>query len=302
MSLSRRRLLSAVAALPWTASFACLAAPSSDDRRRGRDLVGQFGITTGSFMMHFRKDPASRAPFMLELPKRMREELDLTVIDLMTDTLPYADPAYCEKFRTAADKAGCTVTNLKMNQDDLDLASTDEALRKKSLAEYKTTIDAAARLGCRWVRPASKGAEPDLTLLAAGLRELSDYGAAKNVSILVENNGWMSRDPDALPRVYEATGGIVGVQPDTGNWQDGVRYEGLAKAFPLAVTCDFKALKLGPNGEHADYDLRRCFDIGWKAGFRGPWAFEHFNEDLPQLMREFAQLREILTRWAKESE
>ena len=29
------------------------------------------------------------------------------------------------------------------------------------------------------------------------------------------------------------------------------------------------ARQLGPNGEHELYDLKRCFSIGWQAGFRG---------------------------------
>ena len=47
------------------------------------------------------------------------------------------------------------------------------------------------------------------------------------------------------------------MQPDTGNWADDVRYAGLEKAFPHAVTCDFKAFELGADGSGDRY-ARTC--------------------------------------------
>jgi len=65
----------------------------------------------------------------------------------------------------------------------------------------------------------------------------------------------------------------------------------------LAVSCDFKAGEIAADGSHAAYDLKRCFDIGWKAGFRGPWCFEHAHTDLTAQFRDFALLRDQLRRW-----
>ena len=74
-------------------------------------------------------------------------------------------------------------------------------------------------------------------------------------------------------RLLEDVGRNIAACPDTGNWvSNEVRYKGLALTFPKAVTCDFKARELGPEGQHAAYDLKRCFTIGWEAGFRGPWC------------------------------
>ena len=68
------------------------------------------------------------------------------------------------------------------------------------------------------------------------------------------------------------------------------------------MSCDFKAKEMAANGEHRAYDLKRCFDVGWSAGFRGPWCFEHFHDDLAQLFREMGILREMLRRWMAESQ
>lgn len=262
-------------------------------------LAREVGITTGSFVRHLTVDPQEGKLRLLDLPKIMREELDMRVIDLMTATLASMEPDYLDKLRAASDRAGCILTNLKMNQPDLDIGGDDDALRRRSLAEYERTIDAAARLGCRWVRPLPGPKQPDLKVLASSYRELIDYGASRGISLLIENYGWMKDDPAAIPTVIKEVGPALHSQPDTGNWTDAARYEGLAKAFPFAESCDFKALTLDADGTHKAYDLKRCFQIGWEAGFRGPWCIEHFHTDYRQLLREMALLRDRLREWMR---
>jgi hypothetical protein len=293
MKLTRRSFVAASLA-GATAAPARLVA--DEPSKPVGSLAGEIGITTGSFMQHLRANPDLHKTLLLDLPQRMRSELGMRVIDLMTRTLPSFEPAYLDELRSRAEKHGCLITNLKMNQD-VDMASPDPSARRAALDEYRRTIDAAARLGCRWVRPAPRGMRPDMKLLAAGYRELIDYAAPKGISLLVENNAWMRGDPEAIPAVVAAVGHGIAAAPDTGNWTDEVRYLGLAKAFPLAVTCDFKAQQLGPQGEHAPYYLKRCFQVGWDAGFRGPWCLEHFNDTLDGLWRGFARLRDMLRGW-----
>lgn len=45
--------------------------------------------------------------------------------------------------------------------------------------------------------------------------------------------------------------------------------------------------------------MTRCFQIGWDAGFRGPWCVEHFHADLRQLVREMGILRDQLRGWMR---
>lgn len=294
MNVDRRKFLKSAASAATVVAVGrqTAAAPVQDPR-----LARELGITTGSFMAHLRKDPQLHQTLLLDLPQRMRDESGFRIIDLMTATLPTMEPSYLDQLRGRAEKYGCILTNLKMNQDDVNMASPDADERRRSLDVYRRTIDAAARLGCRWVRPAPRGNRPDLELLAASYRELIDYAALKGISLLVENNGWMKDDPDAIPAIVRRVGDGIAAAPDTGNWTDRARVEGLAKAFPLAVTCDFKAFQFGPDGEHTPYDLEPCFRIGWDAGFRGPWCFEHFHETLDGLWKGFARLRDLLNGW-----
>jgi hypothetical protein len=263
------------------------------------ELTGEVGVTTGGFIRHLSVESHAGKMRLLDLPKLLRDELDMRVIDLMTKTLASMAPAYLEQLRHAAASAGCVLTNLKMNQPGLDMASPDEATRRHALNEFKNTIDAAAMLGVRWVRPQPGIRRPDPGLHAAAYRELIDYAAPKGIALLIENNGWLRDDPAAIPSVIQEVGAGLHAQPDTGNWTDAARFDGLARAFPLAVTCDFKAFELAPDGGHQAYDLKRCFQIGWDSGFRGPWCIEHAHADWKQHLRETALLRDQLRQWMK---
>jgi hypothetical protein len=293
--MNRRDFLRSSLGCAALGAAAGIAAPSTRTA-----LAGEIGITTGSFMRHLAPERADGKLRLLDLPKIMRDELGMKVIDLMTATLVSLEPAYLDRLRAAAADADCTLTNLKINFFEFDLGHADSARRRAALAEVKRAFDAASRLGVRWVRPLPGVKRADLAAVAESYRELVDYGGERGLAVLVENIGWIKDDVSAIPDLIGAVGPALLAQPDTGNWTDAVRYDGLARAFPFAASCDFKALKLGPDGSHAAYDLRRCFQIGWDAGFRGPWCIEHPHADLRQLLRGMGTLGELLRRWASE--
>lgn len=256
-------------------------------------------MTTATLSAHI--GPPSKGPgafTLLELPNVLREELDMRVIDLNTANFTNWEPAYLEKFRAAAADADCVLTNLKLNQKGIDLGSADPEEQKRALTVYKQSIDHAALMGIRWVRPLPLKENPHPDTLIAGHRELADYAVEKGITVLIENFGWMQGDPNSVVDFIAAVDRGLPASPDTGNWNSNeIRYAGLGKTFPLAVTCDFKARAMGPNGEHELYDLERCFRIGWDSGFRGPWCFEHANPDREKLFKELAMLRDMLRGW-----
>jgi len=265
-------------------------------------LAGAIGLTTGTLTRHLATERQPGKLRLLDLPQLMRDRLGMRVIDLMSACFPSFEPAYLEELRAAAEQAGCILTNLKLNQPQFDLAATDPNQRRRSIEGYFRSIDAAATLGCRWVRPLPRNQRADIDLLRDGYRRLIDYGASRGVTLLIENFGWIASDPDAIPNVIAEVGAGLAASPDTGNWTDAVRHQGLQRAFPHAVTCDFKFFTLGPDGEHDKYDLRQCFQIGWDAGFRGPWCFEHPHADLDRLLDDVVVMRDRLRGWIKASQ
>ena len=304
MKFSRRAFLQAgsgALSIPLLAQRS-LQADSGQKAKAAPALERALGITTSSLSGHLSPRAAQGKISLLDLPRMLREELGMTIIDLNTSTVSVTAGKYLEQLRNAADRAGCVLTNLKMNQGKLDMNSPDQATRAHALKTYKASIDVAAELGLKWARPLPRTQRPDMQIHIDSYRELCDYGAERNVQLLVENYGWMQSDPESVVKLVKAIGHQVAACPDTGNWDsDELRYAGLAKTFPIAVTCDFKARAIGPRGEHPLYDLKRCFEIGWQAGFRGPWCFEHANKDQGQLLKELGMLRDMLQTWMKEA-
>ncbi len=294
MAFTRRVFLQSAAA----GTIAAAVKPGLADDRSS--LRREVGITTSSLSGHLVAQPAAGKFTLLELPRILRDELDMRVIDLNTSGLASYEPDYLDRVRKAAEDAGCVITNLKLNQAGLDMNSPDAAARRKALDEYRRSIDAAARLGAKWARPLPLKERPEMRTHVESYRELADHAAGRGVQMLVENYGWMQNDPESVVKLIEAVGRNIAACPDTGNWDsEEIRYAGLARTFPLAVTCDFKARQLDPAGEHAAYDLKRCFTIGWQAGFQGPWCLEHANPDRKTLFRELSLLRDMLRGWMK---
>jgi hypothetical protein len=258
------------------------------------------GITMSSAGRLTSDGKPDRIP-IAEWPRILRDELDMHVLDLNSGVIESHEPAYLEKVRRAADDAGCVLSNMKINRADVDVGNADPEVRRRAVEECKRWIDTSSRLGLRWARPLPQKQAPDRAGFIAAYRELADYAAERNVQMVVENYGWMSDDADTVPRLLAEIGRNVAPAPDTGNWSNNeVRYAGLAMLFPTAVTCDFKAGRLGPAGEHASWDLRRCFTIAWEAGFRGPWCFEHAAPDRATLFRELKLLRDMIRGWTAE--
>jgi hypothetical protein len=86
-------------------------------------LAREVGITTSSLSGHLAATQAKGRFTLLELPRILRDELEMRVIDLNTSALASYEPAYLDRVRQAADDAGCVLTNLKLNQPGLDMGS-----------------------------------------------------------------------------------------------------------------------------------------------------------------------------------
>ena len=214
--IHRRQFLQSTAAGATALALLCDRPTVAADTKLEREV----GITTSSLSGHLVAKPGKGQFSLPELPRVMREELDMRVIDLNTSSLASEEPRYLDQCREAAEKAGCVFTNLKLNQRGLDMNSPDVAVREKALVTYERSIEVAARLGCRWARPLPLAELPDMEIHVAGYRRLAEYAAKRNVQMLVENYGWMDGDPDSVPKLLKAIDRNVAACPDTGNWSE----------------------------------------------------------------------------------
>lgn len=256
------------------------------------------GVNTSSFARQIRSTGARQRIDPFDLPRLLRDELDVRVIDLVHTTLNTRDRYTLERFRARAEAAGCVITNIKVNDHDLPFDGEEPAARRHALAEYKRWIEAAAVLGARWLRPYPATHPPRWETLVASYRELAEHARPLGITLLVENYKWLEAQPEAIPRLVRTLPGLVAAAPDTGNWPDDKsRRRGLALAFPHAATADFKVRELSVGNAHPAYDLHACFKLGHAAGFRGPWCIEHTHAERSILVRELRFLSGQLREW-----
>src|SRR5688572_26135789 len=158
----RRQFLSscvAAAGLPLIAKAALTS---------NRSLAGEVGLTTSSIFRQNAGRAADRNFELWDIPKILRDELGMWVIDLSTGTLGNRDPKRADRMRVEAEKAGCVITNLKVNATHmgvkvlvLPFADADREMRRKAIEEYKEWVRIAQRLGARWLRPFPMEHRPD---------------------------------------------------------------------------------------------------------------------------------------------
>ena len=286
--VTRRKLLgvaaTAVALSPTWAEETRSAA-------QAESLDGVVGITTGG-LNHQRE---ARMLTLMKLPRFARDELGMQLIDLNTRWLNSYDESYLADARGAAHDAGCFFSNLKVNHSFGDLYSKDPHERRLAMDNGRQMVHAAKVLGARWIRFTIPKNAMAHDLVAH--RELATLARRSGMQLVVENGGWMKSLPDSIVRIVKAIGNDAAAAPDTGNWDDDVRYQAIAMSFPAAVTCDFKVFELDGKGRHEKYDIERCFRTAWEAGFRGPWAIEHWNDDTAAFASETVFLRDKLRQW-----
>ncbi len=179
---------------------------------------------------------------MAALPKFVRDELGMQLIDLNTNWLESYEDSYVRRVRESAEDADCFFTNLKVNHKFGDLYADDANERQKAMAHARQLVTAARLLGAQWMRfSIPKPVPGSRTATLSAHRELASVAESQGVQLLVENNGWMRSEPGSVAELVRIIGKNIAPGPDTGNWNDDVRYEGIAKSFTDAVHATSKS-------------------------------------------------------------
>lgn len=199
-----------------------------------------------------------------------------------------------------------------------DLAVTDSVARDQAVENHKKWIDAAAYLGCHSIRVNLFGSEnPEEWKKASidALSQLANYGAQKNVHVLVENHGLLSSNADLLVEVMkEVNSEYCGTLPDFGNFclkreggerweaecvEEYPRYEGVRKMMPFAVAVSAKSYSFNAEGDEELIDYKKMLHIIKEAGYTGFIGVEFEGEDIPA-QEGILATKELLIKAAKQ--
>ncbi len=184
-----------------------------------------------------------------------------------------------------------------------DLAAVSEEERNTAIENHKKWVDAAQFLGCRSIRVnlfGSREADVWKETATIGLGKLADYGATKNVNIIVENHGYLSSNAALLVEVMKAVGKPnCGTLPDFGNFclkresgeQWGVKcieeydkYKGVEEMMPFAKAVSAKSYDFDDTtGEETLIDYQKMLKIVKDAGYTGFIGVEYEGERLGEV-------------------
>lgn len=214
------------------------------------------------------------------------------------------DAPYLTEMKKRADDLGVTGLIVMCDQEG-SIGDPNETKRNKTVDNHRKWIDAAKFLGCHSIRvnAASSGTWDEQVKLAAdGLSKLTEFGAAQDLNVIVENHGGLSSNADWLVEVIRSVDHPrCGTLPDFGNFRikDGESYDsyrGIKKLMPWAKGVSVKDKVWDDEGNNTDLDFDRMLRIVLDAGFDGYCGIEFGGfENLNQSREKLEQARERLS-------
>jgi L-ribulose-5-phosphate 3-epimerase len=180
---------------------------------------------------------------------------------------------------------------LIMIDDEGALGDADEARRKQAVENHYKWVEAANTLGCHSIRvnAQSQGSyEEQLDRAADGLRRLTEFGAAHQMNVIVENHGGLSSNGAWLAAVIKKVNHPrCGTLPDFGNFNLGEgrqydRYKGVQEMMPYAKAVSAKSGDFDEQGNERNIDYLRMLKIVLDAGYHGHLGIEYSGNGLSE--------------------
>jgi L-ribulose-5-phosphate 3-epimerase len=214
------------------------------------------------------------------------------------------DNQYLGEMKKRAADLGVTSV-LIMCDNEGNLGDPDEASRLKTVDNHRKWIDAAKFLGCHSIRvnARSEGTwDEQVSLASDGLARLTEFGAAQDIHVIVENHGGLSSNADWLSEVISKVNHKdCGTLPDFGNFkiEDGESYDsyrGVQKLMKWAKGVSVKDTVYDDQGNVAPLDFERMLKIVLDAGYHGYCGIEFGGyEGLNQSREKLERARDNLT-------
>lgn len=230
-------------------------------------------VSTWSFHTHFEQPEPATGKRMeaLDFPEMVADRYRVHNVEMVFPHFSSTEPSYLHEFKSRLARAHSRLINIPVDYAELwekpSLSSINAQEREHAISLYKKGIDVAAELGSPNARcdPGTVNLQ-DPAVTIESYRTLVDYGKSKGVRILIENHGGISRHPEALVKILEASGARA--LPDIGNFPDQeTRERGLRLLYPLAGGISHAKLD-------SRFDLAEMLEIAKDADFQGVFSIE----------------------------
>lgn len=275
---SRRNFLQsalATTSLPWLP--ACVfASPAEGIQEQGTSLKPWFRLSLAEWSYH--RTLFAGKMTNLDFPAAAAE-LGFEGVEYVNQF--FKDKALDKKY-LAELKKRCSDSGVEslliMCDGEGALGDPDKNKRRIAVENHLKWLDAAKTLGCHSIRVNAQSSgtwEEQAQRAASGLRSLTEEGAQRGLSVIVENHGGLSSNGSWLSQVIRAVNHPgCGTLPDFGNFNlgDGEtydRYEGISEMMPFAKAVSAKSHEFNDAGNEIHTDYSRMLKIVKGSGYRG---------------------------------
>ena len=217
----------------------------------------------------------------LDFPKIARKDFDLNGIEFVNTLFEVPTINYLNTLKENAADHGVTMVLIMVDAEG-DGAEPTTALRKQFAINHRKWVDIAHYLGCHAVRTncrAPKNADPAEALKWAteSYQMLLDYARPAEISIVIENHGGVSNDPDWMVQLLKGVDDpLFGSYPD---WRepaddfDNVQY--LEKMLPWAKGMSYR-------NQPTEELSAKMIAMSQKGGYKGWYGIESSGREAIQ--------------------
>jgi hypothetical protein len=202
----------------------------------------------------------------LDFPRIAREDFDIAGIELVNTLFEVPTYSYLKQLKKNAEDHGVQMV-LIMVDDEGEPASPDKTERKQMVINHRKWIDIAQYLGCHSIRtncrPRDVSFEDGLKWATESYNHLLEYAAPAKISVVIENHGTLSDDPDFIVALMKKVNNLYfGTLPD---FKGDDPYTYVRKTVPYATGISFR---LQESDQETERLVRLCHDSGYR-GFYG---------------------------------
>lgn len=209
----------------------------------------------------------------LDFPRIAREDLGINGIEFVNTLFEVPTMNYLNKLKKNAEDHGVAMV-LIMVDDEGDGCSPTKEGRRQFEINHRKWVDAAHYLGCHAIRTNCRGPknvlkEDALKWAAETYNMLLEYAVPAKISVVVENHGGLSNDPDWMVALMKEVNNLYfGTYPD---WRqpgdDFDNYDYLLKTLPYAGGMSYR-------NQPTEELTAKMIKLSKDSGYRGWYGIE----------------------------
>src|SRR4051794_13039101 len=252
-----------------------------------------FKISLGEWAFH--RDLFGKSMQHFDVAKVTKDECGINALEYSAQFFidKAQDTDYLRELKKRATDNGVKAVLITVDNQG-SIGDPNEKRRLKAVENHHKWVDAAKFLGCDSIRvnalsDEKLSADEQAKLVIDGLRRLVEFGAKRNINVIVENHGGLSSNGKWLVKVMKGVNlPTTGTLPDFGNFPNSGpgaydRYLGVAEMMPYAKGVSAKSYGFDAKGDETTIDYRRMVKIVVDAGYRSYLGIEYEGDKMSEV-------------------